>query len=250
MAKFEVVEPEGMRFVKIALVDETVRAESGTLSSMTGDIVMDVPLPSVGRLLKSYLAEQTYLRPTYTGTGDVLLEASFAGFYVFELQGETWILESGSYWASEASVEVSATRERSWTSFWAGEGFIDWQTKVSGHGRVALKSQARVALFGADHLAQQRRGHRLDRLPPRIGRIAVDLPEHALCWRAGRRQRPHPIITTRMHFGGVRHWFSCPSCGRRYRILYGGARFRCRPCRGARYESQYQAAALTTCDRR
>jgi len=144
MAKFEVVEQEGMRFVKIALVDETVRAESGALSSMTGDIVMDVPLPSVGRLLKSYLAEQTYLRPTYTGTGDVLLEASFAGFYVFELQGETWILESGSYWASEASVVVSATRERAWTSFWAGEGFIDWQTKVSGHGRVALKSQGRV----------------------------------------------------------------------------------------------------------
>ena len=144
MAKFEVVEQEGMRFVKIALADETVRAESGALSSMTGDIVMDVPLPSVGRLLKSYLAEQTYLRPTYTGTGDVLLEASFSGFYVFELQGETWILESGSYWASEASVEVSATRERAWNSFWAGEGFIDWQTKVSGHGRVALKSQGRV----------------------------------------------------------------------------------------------------------
>ena len=52
-----------------------------------------------------------------------------------------------------------------------------------------------------------------------------------------------PIITMRMHFGGVRHWFSCPSCGRRCRILYGGARFRCRLCRGARYESQYQSAA-------
>jgi hypothetical protein len=59
-----------------------------------------------------------------------------------------------------------------------------------------------------------------------------------------------PIITTRMHFGGVRHWFSCPSCWRGCRILYGGARFRCRLCRGARYESQYQAAALTACDRR
>jgi uncharacterized protein (AIM24 family) len=56
----------------------------------------------------------------------------------------TWILESGTYWASEGSVEVSATRERAWTSFWAGEGFIDGQTKVSGHGRVALKSQGRV----------------------------------------------------------------------------------------------------------
>jgi uncharacterized protein (AIM24 family) len=144
MAKFEVVEQEGMRFVKIGLADETVRAEAGALSCMSGTIVMDVPLPSVGRILKSYLSEQSYLRPTYTGTGDLLLEASFAGYYVFDLNGETWILESGSYWASEGSVEVSATRERAWTSFWAGEGFIDWQTKVSGHGRVALKSQGRV----------------------------------------------------------------------------------------------------------
>ena len=37
-----------------------------------------------------------------------------------------------------------------------------------------------------------------------------------------------PIVTTRMQFGGVGHWFLCPSCGRRCRILYGGARFRCR----------------------
>jgi Mitochondrial biogenesis AIM24 len=70
-----------------------VRAEAGALSSMSGTIVMDVPLPSFGRILKSYLSEQSYLRPTYTGTGELLLEASFAGYYVFDLNGETWILE-------------------------------------------------------------------------------------------------------------------------------------------------------------
>ena len=53
-----------------------------------------------------------------------------------------------------------------------------------------------------------------------------------------------------MHFGGVRHWFACPSCWRRCRILYGGTRFRCRICRRAAYELQYQHQALTTCDRR
>ena len=82
-----------MRFAKIVLANEMVRAEAGALSSMSGTIVMDVPLPSFGRILKSYLSEQSYLRPTYTGTGELLLEASFAGYYVFDLNGETSILE-------------------------------------------------------------------------------------------------------------------------------------------------------------
>jgi hypothetical protein len=50
MAKFEVVEQEGMRFVKIVLANEMVRAEAGALSSISGTIVMDVPLPSFGRI--------------------------------------------------------------------------------------------------------------------------------------------------------------------------------------------------------
>lgn len=57
-------------------------------------------------------------------------------------------------------------------------------------------------------------------------------------------------MRTPVHLGGFRHWFECLSCGRRCRILYGGVRFRCRLCRGARYESQYQHAALNVCDRR
>jgi len=60
-----------------------------------------------------------------------------------------------------------------------------------------------------------------------------------------------PIVTTATNLGGGRrHSFACPSCGRRCRILYGGSHFRCRMCRGARYESQYQHAAFNTCDRR
>jgi len=59
-----------------------------------------------------------------------------------------------------------------------------------------------------------------------------------------------PLATTPMHFGGHRPWFTCLSCGRRCRILYGGKHFRCRICFGAKYESQYQHPAFTVCDRR
>src|SRR5882724_10995640 len=144
MAKFEVEELEGTHYVKITLDNETVQAERGALSSMTGDIAMDAKLPGVGRMLKSYLTEESAIRPTYTGSGIIFLESSFAGFHVFKLEGETWILDSGTYWASEGAINLGAYREKMWTSFWAGEGFIDWQTKVSGHGTVVMTAAGPV----------------------------------------------------------------------------------------------------------
>lgn len=58
---------------------------------------------------------------------------------------------------------------------------------------------------------------------------------------------PVGIVSTRCHFGGLRHWFICPlsddgrACGRRCRLLYlaGSAeRFGCRDCQRLTYESR------------
>lgn len=144
MAKFEIETLEGMHYVKATLDNESMQAEAGALSSMTGDIAMTVKVPSVGRILKSYLSEEGTFRPTYTGTGIIFLEASFGGFHVLDVQDETWVLESGSYWASESTLNLSAHRERMSTSFWAGEGLIDWQTKVSGRGKMVVASAGPV----------------------------------------------------------------------------------------------------------
>jgi uncharacterized protein (AIM24 family) len=144
MSHFEIVETEGMRYVRIRVADETVRAESGALSYMTGQITMQSPLPGVGSAVKCLLSDEPLVRPSYSGTGEVYLQPSFHGYHVFELDGEAWILENGAYWASDGSVELGLHRERIITSFWAGEGFIDFQTRVSGHGRVVLNSQGPI----------------------------------------------------------------------------------------------------------
>ncbi len=47
---------------------------------------------------------------------------------------------------------------------------------------------------------------------------------------------------TGCNYGGRRPWFLCPCCGRRVAILYGGAMFVCRRCRGLAYESQRETA--------
>lgn len=144
MAKFDLEQQEGMHWVKITIDNETVQAESGALSSMTGDIVMQVKSPSLGGILKSYVSEESYFRPTYTGTGVIFLESSLGGYHVLELKGESWILDSGTYWASEGSVDLGAYREKMSTSYWAGDGLIDWQTKARGRGKVVLTAPGTV----------------------------------------------------------------------------------------------------------
>jgi uncharacterized protein (AIM24 family) len=56
--------------------------------------------------------------------GVITLESSLGGFHVLSLNGETWILERGTYWASEGSVDVGYHREEIHTALRAGEGPI------------------------------------------------------------------------------------------------------------------------------
>src|SRR5262245_24180724 len=105
---------------------------------MTGNITVRPQLPLLGGLIRSMYAGEAMVRPLYHGTGVVYLESSFGGFYVFDLRGETWILNRGTYWASDDEVVLSFNREPMLASFWTGEGLIDYRTKVSGRGQVVL----------------------------------------------------------------------------------------------------------------
>jgi hypothetical protein len=53
-----------------------------------------------------------------------------------------------------------------------------------------------------------------------------------------------PFRFTPTQFGGRRHWFACPGCGKGCRVLYGIHSLRCRRCRGLQYESQYESPAF------
>lgn len=48
-----------------------------------------------------------------------------------------------------------------------------------------------------------------------------------------------PILTTDCNYGGQRHWFGCPGCGKRVAVLYLRNRgFACRKCNRVAYASQ------------
>jgi len=151
MAKFEVVEQEGVRLVKVTLNNETVRTESGALYYMRGPITMESKTPGLGGFFKALASGESVFRPTYTGTGELWLEPSFGEFQVFDCAGQTWIAESGAYWASEMSVAVDVHREKTLTALKSGEGFMDFQTKLSGTGTIVLRAQGPVEVMELNH---------------------------------------------------------------------------------------------------
>ena len=147
MADFQVIEDQGVSFVKATLNDETIRVERGALCYLTGDIRIDAKLPSIGGTIRRLLAEQSVIWPAYTGTGEIFLEASVGGFEIFDMDESTWILERGAYWASEGDISLSVFRETVMTSLFSGEGIISLSTKVSGSGKIVLRTRGPVQLI-------------------------------------------------------------------------------------------------------
>lgn len=145
MAKFEVKELEGTHYVEIHLDNESVRVEAGALSYMMGSIrVYSMTFPPLGTVLRSWLANESVYRPVYSGSGTLTLESSLGGYHLIDLDGETWLLDRGAYWASEGSVDIGFHREPVWRSMLAGEGPVYLLTRVRGHGKVALTTKGPV----------------------------------------------------------------------------------------------------------
>lgn len=139
MAKMEIIEEEGMRLVKITLQNETVRAESGAMYYMRGNIQMEsAGTGGLGGFLKSAVTGENIFRPTYKGTGELYLEPSFGGFHILELQGEEWIMDAGGYFASEETVEITAKRNKLISGLFGGEGLF--QTVAKGRGKLVLST--------------------------------------------------------------------------------------------------------------
>ena len=144
MADFRICELEGMRWVRIAIRDETVRAEAGALSYLQGDIRITARPPSPLSALKSAISNEALVRPSFAAPGPSISNPRSAATTLSRSPVSRGSSTNGAYWASEGGVQLGLHRERVWTSLWTGEGFIDYQTRVSGHGRVVLNAPGPV----------------------------------------------------------------------------------------------------------
>ncbi len=143
--KFEVHDLEGTHYVTATIRDGQFRAEAGAFAYLKGNIEIYCPI-IVGpwTMLKAYLSDEEAIRPVYSGTGTVTLEGSLGGFHIAQFKSADWILESGSYWASDDGIDVSFHRESFWNAFWLGKGLFYLQTRVRGTGSVVVRTRGPV----------------------------------------------------------------------------------------------------------
>ena len=139
MATFKVEHTEGMRWVRVSLDDNDMRAERGALNHMVGELTMDVPLPTLKSWWVSLFSDESVVRPRYSGTGTVFLDSTLGGYHIMKLAaGDRWVLDTKCFWASDGQVKLSIHREPMFTSFWAGEGLLWYKTALKGEGQVVL----------------------------------------------------------------------------------------------------------------
>ena len=135
--------------------NEEVRVESGAMVSMSQGI--SVQTKAAGGILKSLarslLAGESFFQNIYrapAGGGELTVAPALPGdLFVLDLGGESLLVQSGSYVASEAGVNLD-TKWGGAKTFFASEGLI--MLRASGTGKLLLSS------FGAIHEVNLERG--------------------------------------------------------------------------------------------
>lgn len=148
MPHYEMKTQEGVNWVEVTLNNEMIRTESGAMRYMLGNIAMESK-PSgggggglLGGLIKAAVTGESLFRPQYTGTGKLVLEPTLTNFFALQLNNEEYILDRGAYWASDASIEVTAKRNEAISGLVGGEGLF--QTSVRGTGTVIVQAPGPV----------------------------------------------------------------------------------------------------------
>ena len=91
--------------------------------------------PGLGAALFS---GESFRRPIYSGTGNLVLEPSYGEYTIFDVGNQEWLINYGRYYASELSVVLGIRKNNIGAGILSGHGL--YQTTVSGQGKVILES--------------------------------------------------------------------------------------------------------------
>lgn len=128
--------------------NEAVRAETGAMVSMSPGMQVETKMQGglLQSLARSVLGGESFFMNTFRAAnqpGELMLAPTMPGdVFTYSLQGETMLVQSGSYMASAESVNVD-TKWGGAKTFFGGEGLI--MLRCSGQGVLILSS------YGAIH---------------------------------------------------------------------------------------------------
>ncbi len=128
--------------------DEEIQVESGSMVSMSSEVAIETK--ARGGLLKSLgravLGGESFFQNTYragSNGGEITVAPALPGdMQILDLNGNSMMVQSGSYVASEDGVDVD-TKWGGAKTFFASEGLI--MLRVFGQGKAILSS------YGAIH---------------------------------------------------------------------------------------------------
>lgn len=125
---------------------ESVKAESGAMLAMEGDV--DIKTASGGimkGLKRTFMGGESFFQNTFTagtGGGAVHFCPNLPGdLWHTKLEGRTLVVQDGSYLFSSPEITVD-TKWAGAKGFFSGEGFV--MLKVSGHGDLVLSSYGAI----------------------------------------------------------------------------------------------------------
>jgi uncharacterized protein (TIGR00266 family) len=127
---------------------EEVRVEGGSMVGMSAGVALETKATGgvLKSLARSVLGGESFFQNTYKAPaqgGEVSVAPSLPGdLFTLNLQGESLLVQSGSYVASETGVSLD-TKWGGAKTFFASEGFI--MLRASGAGTLVLSS------YGAIH---------------------------------------------------------------------------------------------------
>lgn len=128
--------------------NEAIRAEAGAMVSMSAGVTVETQMRGglLKSLARSVLGGESFFTNTFQASaagGEVLLAPTMPGdVFTYLLSNQTYLVQSGSYLASEDSIETDATWSGART-FFGGEGLF--MLRCTGSGTLILSS------YGAIH---------------------------------------------------------------------------------------------------
>ena len=147
--KTEILYRPSYSMAKVALdSNENISVESGAMVGMSSNIKVETKMKGglFKSLARSVLGGESFFINTYLasgGSGELMLSPALPGdVFTFDMTGETYLVQSGSFLASSEGV----TTDTKWggaKTFFGGEGLI--MLRCAGNGTLILSS------YGAIH---------------------------------------------------------------------------------------------------